>query len=470
MSHISLDACKTYLGTTQLGVGVRGGAEILIHVAHQVFNYILKKAPRNPNYGEELETDCAVSLDAVNAFNSMRHNNILKGLAEGCPQLVPIFLWTYKDPSKLCRSVRDQVTNCCTGIKQGDNLGPVFFCFGLAWILKEVQLQFPDVTILAFMDDIFTFGSWLRVKPAITRLIELLGQESVNLKINLSKSTRFSLLDPDPDLNIKDSNQGMMVLGAPIGTDEYKTQAIRSQINDKKSILPSLSELNAPEHFALLKSCVNTRPTFMIRTCQPPIMSAAIPDFDNAIMSDLNNLTSVHADQNNRIVTPLPEHAKCIATLPSYLGGIGLSNICSLATAGWTSAWMMSFQFIKSHLPNIYRVATFIDIDADDLIKLKIIPSDAPDPNRAISNLFVGDKCPSQKELAETVHKDRQTQLLEKLANSNDQDRISLLLSASQQGINAWLASGTTMIAAHKLEPDEFVRCASLQVATSCNG
>ena len=143
----------------------------------------------------------------------------------------------------------------------------------------------------------------------------------------------------------------------------------------------------------------------MIRTCQPPIMSAAIPDFDNAIMSDLNNLTSVHADQNNRIVTPLPEHAKCIATLPSYLGGIGLSNICSLATAGWTSAWMMSFQFIKSHLPNIYRVATFIDIDADDLIKLKIIPSDAPDPNRAISNLFVGDKCPSQKELAETVQK-----------------------------------------------------------------
>ena len=53
---------------------------------------------------------------------------------------------------------------------QGDPLGPTLFASAIQPIVKATQEKYEDVTILAYLDDIFAVGEVDRVPCALTDL------------------------------------------------------------------------------------------------------------------------------------------------------------------------------------------------------------------------------------------------------------------------------------------------------------
>ena len=104
------------------------------------------------------------------------------------------------------------------------------FWFSLATLptLKEVQILFPNVTVMAIMDDVTLMGKDIDVISAYEHVRS--EWEKINLFLVREKSICVcdrtnKYLTSIPDLNIK-LNQGHILLGAPIGTKDFKILAM----------------------------------------------------------------------------------------------------------------------------------------------------------------------------------------------------------------------------------------------------
>ena len=53
----------------------------------------------------------------------------------------------------------EEIADSATGVRQGDPLGPLFFCLGIHQIMKKISDKFPQHVILSYMDDITILGN-----------------------------------------------------------------------------------------------------------------------------------------------------------------------------------------------------------------------------------------------------------------------------------------------------------------------
>ena len=104
--------CAPTLSPLQLGVGVKGGAEAMVHTARR----FLESKPNGHAF---------VKLDFQNAFNSIRRDSMLESVAGMCPGLLPLVSSAYESPSHLW--LGDNVLSSEEGVQQGDPLGPLLF-------------------------------------------------------------------------------------------------------------------------------------------------------------------------------------------------------------------------------------------------------------------------------------------------------------------------------------------------------
>ena len=135
----------------QVGVGIKGGAEIAVAVVQLAL---------------QRHRDWAVfSDDKSNAFNTVTREAIYRGLKEWFPELIPAFRLFYSRSGKLFsvgKAGRQLATDedglpyfSTEGCTQGDPLGPFYWAVGYHFTLLEVQARHPDVTMLAFLDDTY---------------------------------------------------------------------------------------------------------------------------------------------------------------------------------------------------------------------------------------------------------------------------------------------------------------------------
>jgi reverse transcriptase-like protein len=121
------------------GVACRGGVEV---VAHSLRDVMISNQ----------DTDLALlKIDFRNAFNLVDRDAFIHTACASLPALSNWTNWCYASPSILLYDHR-MVLWSTSGVQQGDPLGPLYFCFGLAPLVEEIA-QLGPVYQKWYMDD-----------------------------------------------------------------------------------------------------------------------------------------------------------------------------------------------------------------------------------------------------------------------------------------------------------------------------
>ncbi|KAL0208984.1 hypothetical protein P9112_011571 [Eukaryota sp. TZLM1-RC] len=108
-----------------------------------------------------------------------------------------------------------------SGVKQGDSLGPLLFCLAIHNTIEMTQKEFPELRIVASMDDISIIGSY----ESICRVSEVIAAKykDIGLALNPAKClligrTKQSLLIDDVQIPfINYEQQAFKFLGCWLG-------------------------------------------------------------------------------------------------------------------------------------------------------------------------------------------------------------------------------------------------------------
>ncbi|KAL0227242.1 hypothetical protein P9112_014566 [Eukaryota sp. TZLM1-RC] len=159
------------------------------------------------------------NLDFKNAFNSVKRNCIYDVLIQAFPELSAYSYLFYGKKSDL---IFDSFTlKSSSGVKQGDPLGPLLFCLAIHNTIEKTQKEFPELRIVAYMDDISIIGSYesiCRVSKDIAAKYKDIGLALNPEKCRLIGRTKQSLLIDDVQIPfINYEQQAFKFLGCWLG-------------------------------------------------------------------------------------------------------------------------------------------------------------------------------------------------------------------------------------------------------------
>ena len=184
MSDLVAPHFPTIFASIQKGVGCSGGSDRAVHTV-QLSLELLKRS-----------CDAVVmSVDIRNAFNSIDRGAVARAIIRSphAHVLWQFFQWSYSDPSDLL--IYDASGNLVTslqsvqGVKQGDPVSSFMFALTIQSLLEEAVVNLPNMTAVAYLDDVFLVGSGSSVVTAYDRLTQSLPV--VGLHVNSQKSSYF---------------------------------------------------------------------------------------------------------------------------------------------------------------------------------------------------------------------------------------------------------------------------------------
>ncbi len=439
ISNLVLGECGPFLSNHQLGIGKKGGAEILVHTTSLVKDSILN---------DTRSTNAIITLDCTNAFNSIRRSFIAEGIKEACPQLLPFFQWSYGSPVDLMVNAKQPLLRSCTGVRQGDPLGPLFFSLGIAKALRAATTTHSNfVLYLAFLDDIVLLGDatkCLAVMEDIERKFRPLG-----LTFNRSKCRMFTRPENQVATDIPRTDEGLSVLGIPIGKPEFVSSKLQHLSGEQTASLDKLKHFAPAEAFVLLKSCFNTRPIYSMRGLAPELTAAMASSHDAKMESALAATVGVSS---------LPPTSVEVKNLPATLGGVGMRGMKIVHRGAWTSSWVSSLQSAKVFYPTFFD--QWIQYSSFDVEVVREffpdIPEGTSDPRSVILPIIDSqDSLPSQKELVSKKDKAIHERLLNDL-KASEPLKAAWLSSSSVKGISSWLYSATNPLMDNTISDDAF--------------
>ncbi|CAB1119445.1 unnamed protein product [Ectocarpus sp. CCAP 1310/34] len=204
----------------QFGVAVAGGVEQVAmdaQLVHQTGHWVV-------------QTDCS------NAFNTGKRTAIMAQAAKSVPDLVGYIARCYDEiPAKAIYTMDSgerRTIECKSGVQQGDGMGPPLFCFILVPIVLKLRAKYDHlgVCLKAYMDDISLHFKNITAEniQVIPDLVDEL--EAVGIIVNRGKSSALPPPGHDVtpaerrllgDAGLPIAEEGITVVGVPIGTDAY---------------------------------------------------------------------------------------------------------------------------------------------------------------------------------------------------------------------------------------------------------
>jgi hypothetical protein len=322
------------LGSAQVGVGVSGGCE---YAVHSVCNWV-SEIMSDPNS----EIVC-VKIDIANAFNSISREAIKNGILEHSPDLLSYFKWSYGETTDLVLIDGSIIGKSSSGVRQGDPLGPMFFCLGFQSALFKTQCKFPEVDFIAYLDDGFMRGNLCSTINALKFFINEIGNIGLKVKFGPNKTVLFGnrkCIDnfTDPDLpNLHMTSDGFLVLGCPVGTNNFIDRSLNNIFNEFKKHLSLLNHVDNQTAFVLLKFCVNNKWNYISRVCFPWLLSPHGHDFDACVDKMLAKFAGV----------PCLSNISCIIRGLPF--GLGVSRIFDISKPSWVSSYLKAYFFARSN-------------------------------------------------------------------------------------------------------------------------
>jgi hypothetical protein len=227
------------------------------------------------------------------------------------------------------------------GVQQGDPLGPLYFCCGLASLVTKIQ-QLGPVYNKWYMDDGGIIGS----VDVLTRVWDLLSTEGPPLGLHLNPAKcEWSWLDPGCTtpcpirVGGAESDQISMVptaeiqmLGVPLGSDEKAATYVEGKIFGKlRSMVNRLAEFDDLQSafFLLRVSFSIVRATHFMRTTPLSKWQVQARKFDETIRSAAESILGA----------PFSDQCYKQACLTPRLGGLGLRRVEDHAALAFSASW-----------------------------------------------------------------------------------------------------------------------------------
>ena len=244
------------------------------------------------------------------------------------------------------------------GGEQGDPLMPALFSLGQEPALQAVQAQLqPGEVIYAFLDDIYAVVQPERVRAVYDLLARHL-EAHARIRLNQGKTRIWNrgghappnihTLGPDTwvgNRELPPEQQGITVLGAPIGTDAYAQHFLQNTSTSHRPLLeqlPHLQDLQAA--WLLLLYTASPRSNYLLRLLLPAQTATFAEQHDLDISRCLTQLLQTDS---------LPVDALARAHLPLAMGGLGLMSASQLSTPAHLASWADAMPVLQRQLPSV---------------------------------------------------------------------------------------------------------------------
>ena len=352
----------------QLGVGIRGGAEELVHAVSAALQHHSAPDPNpNPNPNPNPDPWVCASIDFRNFFNCISRPAIFRTLLAS-PQFIDLYpflstLYSKASPAKLWADLGVQVWDDILsreGVHQGCTFGTFLACLGLQPILQEVASGMPAGFVVAYVDDVKILAPASIAHAAYVRLATL-ARTRLGLEEVPSKGSVIWEGPGDVDVSMFPATMPGVAsrllvdkhLGVFVGDERAESvaavkAALQSKLDDKAHLIDRLALIEDPQvRISLLRACASTRPGFWMRTMSPPLTADAAVSFDARLRASLSD----------SLLTPLTDHAWTLATLPCRLGGLGITSAHATRHVAHYASWAASYSNITSMFPQAIPLA-----------------------------------------------------------------------------------------------------------------
>ena len=254
------------------------------------------------------------------------------------------------------------------GGEQGDALMPALFCLALREALEEMQGLLPNGSyFFAYLDDVYVICDHVDTHQCyeIVRDV-LLNRCHINVNVGkLAAWSKGSTLPPPHVLDIgadvwKGSfpvnQQGIKVVGTPVGTDEYIAEFGHQVVGNEVKLLeqiPKLASLQAS--WLLLYFCAVPKVNHLLRTLPPSRASSTAETHDAAVLDVFCKLFSVPEAGDWDLNLHKVSYSCFIKQvgLPQRLAGCGLRNSLRSSPAAYWASWGDSLAVIHERYPGI---------------------------------------------------------------------------------------------------------------------
>ena len=278
ISQALMGASLTALSKTDGGVrGTETGTTLRRLVARALAKQFMKEfeaecAPFQYALSTRAGTDCVghllraatdadpdatvLSVDGIGAYDHVHRAAMLSRLLEmpRARSLLPFVRLSYGQPSQYTwqdESGQDRTVVQAEGGEQGDPLMPLLFSIGIQGALEEVAATLErGEQLCAFLDDVYLLCRPDRVTTLFTLLRDVLERRAgVQLHQGKTKVWNKSGRPPEDVRTLgRDAWQpaGIRVLGTPIGTAQFVTEAMEARIAEERRLweaIPSVPDL-----------------------------------------------------------------------------------------------------------------------------------------------------------------------------------------------------------------------------------
>ena len=258
VQRYQMDAAKS-LPPVQYGVGVKGGAEAIIHHARAW----LETAP--PDHG-------LLQLDFSNAYNSIHREHLLQAVATHCPIFLHYAKSCYANPVTLFAAGYTIASE--EGQHQGCPCGPLFFSASILCLSRAAD-SIQNGWSKWYLDDGHLAGSIADLDTLLAQLEP--AAANLGLKLNRKKCALLKASSHDNPDWLKDipriqPDQCMRILGSPVGPVEACKAWVKSNTIDPLALaLGRLAELANPQAASLiLRQCLSgCKVNWILRTTDP---------------------------------------------------------------------------------------------------------------------------------------------------------------------------------------------------------
>lgn len=359
ITHAYGERFATFFGPAhQFGIATPAGTETITHA-------IRTALAAHPDW-------MVLQLDMKNAYNTVERSFIAEELLKA-PQfadLIPYFYARYGKSKVLSVPLmgEDACVESQRGVQQGDPLGPFFFCLALRALTLEdppapqptdAMAQADDTPLgsssrvlqLYLLDDGTICGPPQEVAAVARRIAErnttlgaglefnsdkcvawspTLSEEARRAALELSFPEPLSGLDPAKVKCPPCETGGIVLLGAPVGTDKFCADHLAQQHTATQADLIALRQVPSTQiQLLLLRLCLANRPNHIFRTTPPSLTADFAQQHDGMVRAAVYLLQGFSCD------TPLWQG---IIHQPRRNGGLGIACATRVAPLAFVAS------------------------------------------------------------------------------------------------------------------------------------
>lgn len=296
-----------------------GGCQAIVHMVNSKMRTSPEKA--------------TLLLDLTNAYGNANRYRCVERLKamNAHPRILNYFNMLYTRSIKIITNSY-LVANCTTGFLQGDPLASLFFCVTISELLKEIKqiIENDDGLIFALMDDITVITTPTKIQAVMEHLQHENQKIRFGLQINMSKTKTFPFSTNTPSLrvvkDVSQSTEGVKLLGAYIGTDEYVKTQCTIEANQTKNMLDNISILPSQIALAIARLCIAPRLEYLASLTSSVLFADAAKIHDQHMQNFVQSLANKGVENVITMKEQL-SNAFTLTHLPFEMAGIGIPSL-----------------------------------------------------------------------------------------------------------------------------------------------